>query len=306
MASRDGYSTLKLKYAGGEPTLNFSVIRAIHAHAAHRTEEAGLALQEVVLTNGVGVTDEMLDFMASTGIRLMVSLDGGPEAHDRVRARRNGQSTHTAVVDTVKRAMARGLQPDISITLTALNVEGVVEATAFALERGLPFSLNFYRECSPGAGAPSPLAPDPDQLVTAVQKVFALVRMYPDYPVPLAGILDRTRLDVPHHYPCSAGRDYVAVDTNGQVSACQMLLKTPWADMMDEDPLTTIRSRGTSIFKPVEERPGCRTCLWRAACSGGCPLMRQNVLHERYCQVYRTLLPELVCLEADRLIALQS
>ena len=90
LAVRDGYRTLKLKYAGGEPTLNFPVVEAVHAHAERRTREAGLALDEVLLTNGVRVTDAMLGFLAEGGLKLMVSLDGGPATHDRLRARRDG------------------------------------------------------------------------------------------------------------------------------------------------------------------------------------------------------------------------
>ena len=206
--------------------------------------------------------------------------------------------------------MVRGIRPDISITLTALNLEGVPEAVEFALARGLPFSLNFYRECQPSArredeAAPSPLVPEAHRLVAAVRRVFEVVRSYPTYPVSLAGILDRTRLDIPHSYPCAAGRDYVAVDTEGHLSACQMLLDEPWADLAHADPLATIRRRGESLFQPVEASDDCSSCLWRSACSGGCPLMRQTALQDRYCQVYRTLLPDLVRLEANRLVSTQ-
>lgn len=311
LAHHHGFRTLKLKYAGGEPTLNFAVVRQIHQHAARRTTEMGLALDEVLLTNGVGVSDAVLDYVVGVGMRLMVSLDGGPDTHDRVRARRDGKSTYAAVINTVERAVERGLKPDISITLTALNLDGVVDAVAFALERELPFNLNFYRECSPLAsrgqwhdGAKSTsLTPDPTRLVSTMQEILALMRLYPAYPLPLSGILDRTRLDVPHSYTCSAGRDYVAVTADGAVSACQMMLDEPWAELGDEDFLTQIRRQGEAVFKPVEQYPECRACSWRMACSGGCPLLRDTTQHREYCQVYRLLLPQLVQVEANRLIA---
>jgi uncharacterized protein len=225
-----------------------------------------------------------------------------------VRARRDGQSTYAAVTETVERAIARGLRPNISITLTSLNLDGAAEAVAFALERGLPFNLNFYRECAGGDPArktPS-LTPNSIKLTDTMLRIFALIRDFPSYPLPLTGILDRARLDVPHSHPCSAGRDYLAIDANGQVSACQMLLEQPWADLADEDPLGKVRQRGENLFTAVDDYPDCNTCLWRAACSGGCPLMRKTMMHERYCQVYQVLFPELIRLEANRLIAHQS
>ena len=306
MAVRHGYAALKLKYAGGEPTLHFPLVRAVHAHATRRVAETGLVLQEVLLTNGVGVTAAMLNFVAQAGMQLMVSLDGGPTAHDRIRASRDGRSTHSVVTDTVEQALARGVRSTISITLAAPTLAGAGEAVAFALARALPFSLNFYRDCRLAEWEPSPLVPDPDQLVGALLRIFDQIRTVSTYPLPLTGILDRTRLDLPHRHACSAGRDYLVVSTRGQVSACQMLLAEPWADLADEDPLAAVRHRGESVFGAPAGDSACDHCHWRAACGGGCPLVRTTPLHDHYCQVYRILLPELVRLEAGRLIALHS
>jgi uncharacterized protein len=299
VANRHGYSGLKLKYAGGEPTLRFSTIQAIHAHAVQHASAAGLALEEVVLSNGVGIAGPILDFLAGTGIALMVSLDGGPASHDRLRAGRDGRSTHAAVTATVDGALERGLEPTISITLTALNLEGAGEAVEFALDRNLPFNLNFYRESAPGRAA---LAPDPGHLTEAVLHIFDLIRAHPAYPRPLTGILDRTRLDRPHRSPCAAGQDYLVVDTGGHLSACQMLLAQPCSSLADDDPLERVRQHAQRAFAPLD----CQGCPWRTVCAGGCPLLRAGPLHAAYCQVYQALLPELMRLEASRLIAVRS
>ncbi|MGC9336188.1 MAG: radical SAM protein, partial [Anaerolineae bacterium] len=305
LAAEGGYRGLKLKYAGGEPTLRFGLIRTLHERAARGAAGAGLHLEEVILTNGVGLTDEMLAFAAQAGLRLMVSLDGGPETHDRLRAMPSGQSTYAAVVGTVERAIRHGLRPNISITLTSLNLEGIEEAAAFALARDLPFNLNFYRPCvaGPGGMLPSSLVPDPGQLVDRVLAAFDLAARVPGYPWPLGGILDRVQIGVPHPYPCSAGRDYLAIDTRGRVAACQMLLANPWSDLRAADPLGDVRRKGEALFQPGADQDGCRDCPWRMACAGGCPLLRDTPLHEAYCRVYQALLPRLIRLEAMRLIA---
>jgi len=306
-AQRYGYRGLKVKYAGGEPTLRFPTIQVIHDYAASQTARLGLELEEVILSNGVEVTDEMLAFMSQAGMGLMISLDGGPEIQDWLRARWDGAHTYKAVTRTVERALTYGLEPRISITLTALNLEGSPQAVAFALERELPFNLNFYRECmDTDLSGAAILMPDPPRLVETMRDIFDLIEAHPTYPRPLTGILDRTRLDVPHDRPCSAGRDYLVVDSQGQVSACQMLLEEPWTDLDDEDPLATLRQRGEGLFVPVDDLPNCRDCQWRTVCAGGCPLMRKTALHSGYCRVYKVALPELVRLEASRLIATHS
>jgi uncharacterized protein len=259
----------------------------------------------VILTNGVGLTDEMLAFAAQAGMRLMVSLDGGAASHDRLRAMPGGRSTYAAVVDGVERALEHGLQPNISITLTSLNLDGAGRAVAFALDRDLPFNLNFYRPCvaGPGGVLPSTLVPDPERLVKRVKEILALVARRPDYPWPLGGILDRVQIGVPHAYPCSAGRDYLAVDVEGRVAACQMLLANPWSDLRAAQPLAAVRAKGEALFQRGLEGTACQACPWRKACAGGCPLLRETALHEAYCQVYKALLPQLIRLEVKRLIA---
>jgi uncharacterized protein len=303
IASQHGYTRLKLKYAGGEPTLRLSTIQAVHAHAIRRASAARLALEEVVLSNGVGVTKPMLDFFADARIALMISLDGGPAGHDRLRASRDGRSTHAAVAATVDRALERGLKPTLSITLTALNLEDAGEAVEFALDRNLPFNLNFYRECATGR---TPLAPDPDRLTEAMLGIFDRIRTQTAYPRPLTAILDRARLDRPHRSPCAAGQDYLVVDTRGRVSACQMLLAEPCCSLADDDPLAGVRQHAERVFAPLDERLDCQGCRWRTACAGGCPLLRTGTSHPTYCQVYQALLPELMRLEASRLIAVHS
>jgi uncharacterized protein len=307
-ATKHRYTSIKLKYAGGEPTLKFSLVQALHYRALRRALETRLHLDEVILTNGIGVTGSMLDFVARTGIRLMVSLDGGPATQNQVRPRGKGQDSYGSVYGTVARALRCGIRPTVSVTLTRLSLGGAAEAVAFALEQGLPFNLNFYRECSltePGKAAQS-MVPDTKLLQETVTEILDLVAAFPSYPLSLTGILDRTRLDIPHHYPCSAGRDYLAVDTQGRVSACQMMLEEPWADLSADDPLTEIRQRGAELFGPVDDRADCSACPWRTACSGGCPLMRGSPLNAEYCQVYQALFPKLIELEANRLIAAQA
>src|SRR5690606_11534971 len=121
-------------------------------------------------------------------------------------------------------------------------------AVTFALERALPFNVNFYRECIPPSSKDravrGPLSPNPAQLLGTMQGILAIVQAYPTYPLPLTGILDRTRLDIPHSHACSAGQDYFVVGTAGQVSACQMLLEEPWTTLDAEDPLCVVRRRG--------------------------------------------------------------
>lgn len=141
-AVRHGFRAVKLKYAGGEPALNFPLVRSLHVHAEALAEHHGLELREVLLSNGVALSGAIIVALRDMGIRLAISLDGVGAVHDTQR----GAGTFAQVAQSVDRATALGLQPHLSITVTAQNVDGLPDVVAYALDRDLPFNLNFYRE----------------------------------------------------------------------------------------------------------------------------------------------------------------
>ncbi len=299
VARKYGYAKLRLKYAGGEPLLNFSVLRAVHREAQRLASAADLELEGVILTNGVLWDEEKLDFVASEGLSLGLSLDGDEGTHNRLRALPNGEGTFRQVIRTLDEALKRGITLSLSITVTAWNLHGLQDAVAVAMERGLPFNLNFVRERDP-----LPWVPGADPLVNALHSVFDVVEQHlADYPRPLTHILDRSRFDFPHVRPCAAGRDYLAIRPDGGVAACQMEVEHPLSTITTEDPLREVRLGSRIHFEPtVDELEECAQCPWRYVCAGGCPLLRGTEVHRQYCWVYRQFYPELVRLEGLRLL----
>ena len=304
-AQRHGFSAVKLKYAGGEPTLHFDLLQTLHREALALARQTGLGLQEVVLSNGTRLDDGMLDFLRDAAIRLAISWDG--PAHDAQRPFVGGRGSAARVARTIDRALAQGLRPHLSITVTAHNVESLPEAVAFALDRGLLFNLNFYR--GTGRGTPLvPLTPDEGRLIAALRQALAVIEeRLPPYSL-IAGLLDRVSLAAPHRYPCGVGHAYLVVDPRGQIARCQMEIEHPVTDVWTEDPLTSLRVvNGGFQNLPVEQRERCRACPWRYWCAGGCPLLTHRLTGRSdrpspYCRVYKTLFPEVLRLEGLRLL----
>lgn len=71
-----GFRSLRLKYAGGEASLNAAVLLALHDHAIARCAETGLALSAVLLSNGAAISNSPASDLTARGIRVMISLDG--------------------------------------------------------------------------------------------------------------------------------------------------------------------------------------------------------------------------------------
>ncbi|MCX7838316.1 MAG: SPASM domain-containing protein [Anaerolineae bacterium] len=299
-AQAHGFRAVKLKYAGGEPSLNFALVMKLHAHARHLADSSGLELREVILSNGVALTDAMLDAIRDARIRLMLSLDGIGATNDAQRASADGRGSYARIVHTIDRALARGITPHLSITVTARNANHLAETVAFALERELPFNLNFVR----GSGVSNAT------LIRGVRAALAVIENnLPKHS--LLGVLDLARLDQPHAYTCGVGHSYVVIDHRGRIARCHTNLARTVGDVRHDDPLLAIQSaRGDFENVSVEQKDGCRECTWRYWCAGGCPLLSlkttgQSNAPSPYCEAYKALYPELVRLEGLRLLRWQ-
>ena len=306
-ARTNHFTRVKLKYAGGEATLNFARVLELHAYARHEAARHGLALDGVVLSNGVAWNRRMIDALQTHDLRLMISLDGIGPVHDRQRPFTGGQGSFTHVVRSLDRLAQAGVTPTISVTLTDHNLATLPETIAFILQRELPFSLNFYRanDC---ASSSDTLALHDAQVIAALRAAFAVIEAnLPPFSL-LECLADLAQLDALHDRPCGAGHNYLVIDHAGQVSRCHMELDHPIADITANDPLLTLRTHPTGWRNdPVSEKTGCQTCTWRYWCAGGCPLLTYRTtgrwdVQSPYCHIYQAIFPEILRLEGLRLL----
>ncbi|WP_107763469.1 His-Xaa-Ser system radical SAM maturase HxsB [Nitrosospira multiformis] len=96
---------IKIEFQGGEPLLNFPIIRYVVEKAKERNREYGKDLQFVITTNMSLLTDEVLAFCLAHDIHLSTSLDGPEDLHNRNRPR-PGRNGHQLTVEGIKKAQA--------------------------------------------------------------------------------------------------------------------------------------------------------------------------------------------------------
>ncbi len=301
-----GFSAVKLKYAGGEPTLNFPLIISLQKQAGDLAQRHGIALASVILSNGVNLTDQMIDTMLAYNLHLMISLDGIGLSHDSQRMLADGTGSFQAVSHTANRAIISGLIPDISITVTNRNVSTLPETIDWVLDRGLPFSINFYREIDTSVFRD--FRSSEEQMIERMHTAFGVIESkLPHYGL-LASILDRANLAMPHSHVCSVGFSYMVIDQHGYISKCQMQIKQSVTSINAADPLVSIRNDTNGIQNPhVDEKQGCRDCQWRYWCAGGCPLAAYRAtgrydVQSPNCNIYQSLYPQAIRLEGLRLL----
>lgn len=304
-AQQNSFRRVKLKYAGGEATLHFALIRHLHEQAKAFARELGLQLHEVVLSNGTRLREEEADWFATTGVKLMISLDGVGEMHNRLRRDRSGHDTFTQIEKTLDQVLLpRGVRPDITLTVTRVNASGVADAVRWALARNLPVSLNFYRQNTLSASREE-LTLEEKTIIEGMLAAYAVFEEYlPTRPF-FNGLLDRVQMQA-HIQTCGVGTAYLVTTHEGKLAQCQMHLDRPVSATLDTDLLRPIAD-GFIRQIPVDAKPGCRECAFRYRCTGGCPLETFRAtgrwdVSSPHCNIYKTLLPAALRLEGLRLL----
>lgn len=302
-----GFSTVKLKYAGGEASLNHRLVVTLHEYAAVLAAASGLHLEATLLSNGVRLPASLVRACRESGIRVMISLDGIGGQHDAQRPFPTGKPSFHLVERTIGDLIEQGCAPHLSVTVTGRNASGLADAVRFALERDLTFSINLFRDNDCAANVPD-LRYEEEQIIASLRAAFRVIEeSLPRWSV-LGSVLDRGQLLQPRQRSCGVGQDYLVIDQRGRVAKCHMEIERTLGDVFSSDPLTLVRQdQNSALNLPVEEKEGCRDCTWRYWCSGGCSVAtfratgRYDVKSPN-CNIYKAIYPEALRLEGLRLL----
>lgn len=301
------FKRVQIKYAGGEPSLRMPFVLQLHQYACKLAARLEITLEAVFLSNGSLLTEDIISQLRQQDIRLMISMDGLGAVHDQQRPRAGGGGSFEQVSGAIDLAMQLGWAPHISLTVTGANADHIAQAAQWVVSRGLTLNINFYRENKLSATHQELLFEEKQMIDGMLAAIQALEKDVPAKSL-LASLVDRTNLASPHEHTCGVGEYYLVVDPHGGIAKCQMHLDHTLANVHDPDPLALLRADRIGLQNvTVMEKEGCRTCEWRHACAGGCPLTTYRAtgrydIKSPNCNIYKTLLPEALRLEGLRLL----
>lgn len=117
---------IKIEFQGGEPLLNFDLIKQLVPIGKEKALARGKIVDFVITTNLALLTDEVLSFCAEHCIQISTSLDGPADLHNRNRPRPGGNS-HQLAADGIRR-VREALGPQMVgalMTTTAASLDRV-------------------------------------------------------------------------------------------------------------------------------------------------------------------------------------
>ncbi len=252
----------------------------------------------------------MVNWIAKSRSGLVISLDGKGSVHDTQRTTNAGESSFAKIETSIDNLLLPlGIKPKITITITERNAATVAEVVEWCIRRKLQFYLNFYRE-NLFSTRESGNAYTEDLIIDSMRKAYRVIEdNLKKGSVNLGQLLDTVLLEA-HQFTCGAGYAYMVFDHQGRLAQCPMELykSKEITDVIDS---LSIITNGDIPAITVDEKDGCKECIWRYRCTGGCPV-ETNRVTGRYdmkspnCRIYKELLPDVLRLEGLRLIKEQG
>ncbi len=267
---------LEVDFFGGEPLMNFEVVKQLVAYAREQEKIHNKNFRFTLTTNGVLLDEEVMDFANKEMYNVVLSLDGRKETNDRMRVSRNGKGSYDLIVPKFKEMVKRRGDKEYYIrgTYTHYNTDFTKDILHMA-------DLGFTKL------AMEPVVASPDAPYALKEEDLPI--LFDQYEKLAAEMVRREKNGKGFtffHYmidleggPCIAkriagcgvGTEYVAVTPWGDLYPCHQfvgdenyLLGNVFDGITNEE----VRSR----FKMcnIYTRPQCNDCFARLYCSGGC------------------------------------
>ena len=89
---------LEVDFFGGEPTLNFQVVKDLVAYGREQEKIHNKNFRFTLTTNGVLLNDEIMDFANREMANVVLSIDGRKNVNDKMRPFANGSGSYDLIV----------------------------------------------------------------------------------------------------------------------------------------------------------------------------------------------------------------
>ncbi len=98
IANSGSRRNLEVDFFGGEPTLNFQVVKDLVAYGREQEKLHNKNFRFTLTTNGVLLSDEIMEFANKEMANVVLSIDGRKEVNDNMRPFRGGQGSYDVIV----------------------------------------------------------------------------------------------------------------------------------------------------------------------------------------------------------------
>ena len=303
-------TNLEVDFFGGEPLMNWQVVKDLVAYARTREEPCRKHFRFTLTTNGMLIDQDVIDFANREMDNVVLSLDGRKEIHDALRVDYAGNGSYDRIVPRFRELVkARGgTRYYMRGTFTHRNPDFTKDLFHMADLGFTELSMEPV-VCAPG----DPAALTPEDLETVKEQ----------YELLAVEMLKRHREGRPitfYHYMldltggpcvykrvsgCGSGTEYMAVTPWGDLYPCHQFVGEEaykLGDVWQGVTNTALREEFRSCN--AYARPECADCWAKLYCSGGCAANAYHAsgsirgVYEAGCQLFRKRMECAIMLQA--------
>lgn len=269
-------TNLEVDFFGGEPLMNWDVVKRLVHYARSIEKEHGKNFRFTLTTNGLGITDEVIDFCNREMSNVVLSLDGRREVHDRFRVDYKGEGSYERILPKFKQLVEarEGKNYYMRGTFTHFNTDFTKDILHMA-------DLGF-KELS----MEPVVCPQGDPYALTEEDLPILLEQYEILAREMIERNKRGEGFTFYHYMldlkngpciykritgCGSGTEYMAVTPWGDLYPCHQFVgdeKYKLGDIWTGVTNTSVQDEFRSCNAYCREE--CKDCWARLYCSGGC------------------------------------
>lgn len=267
---------LEVDFFGGEPLLNFDVVKKLVEYGRKRESEANKKFRFTITTNGVLLNDEITQYINENMDNVVLSIDGRKEINDKMRYTINREGTYDIIIPRLKKMVKN-----------RKNKSYFVRGTF--TKHNLDFSNDVLHLADLGFKSTSvePVVAEPGQDYEITEKDLPIVLN--EYEKLAKEIIRREKAGKGFNFfhfmidleqgpcvikrltGCGAGSEYLAITPQGDIYPCHQFVGNE--DFSMGNVLTGLKNRelGSNFANAhVYSKEKCRECWAKFYCSGGC------------------------------------
>ena len=266
---------LELDFFGGEPLMNFGVVKKVVEYARSREKEYNKKFRFTITTNGLLLDDEKIDFINREMSNVVLSIDGRKEVNDYFRVLPNGQGCYDIILPKYKKLVEGRGDKEYYVRGTFTN-------------KNLDFSKDVFALNEAGFDQISvePVVGDDDVYALTEKDLPAVFAEYEKLALQLLENekkgkkfnffhfmldLDQGPCAIKRLRGCGCGNDYVAITPDGDIFPCHQFVGIDEYKMGNIDEGTFDQEMKADFARAhVYSKPDCRECWAKFYCSGGC------------------------------------
>ena len=276
IANSGSRHNIEIDYFGGEPLMNFEVVKEITEYAKEQGAKHDKNFRFTLTTNGVLLNDEVTEYVNENMSNIVLSLDGEKETHDKMRPTVNGKGSYDLIVPKFQ-AMAKSRNQDnyyVRGTFTAHNLDFAKDVIHLA-DLGFkqtsvePVVAPYEEEYALRPEHIEQVCAEYDKLAEEYVKRWREGNWFNFFHFMID--LDQGPCAIKRLSGCGAGHEYLAVSPEGDIYPCHQFVGNKdykMGDVFEAKLNEDIRLEFERSNVYTKEK--CSNCFAKFYCSGGC------------------------------------